>query len=466
VSGTTYSTVGRGHTWPAPHVERSKEYGILTLRNSSSDGRQRHLLVAGTGRAGTSALVRYLTGLGLETHLSRNGGASTFDDEAGAGLEDLALPSAVQDLPYVVKSPWSYQIIEEVLDDPRIALDAVVVPIRDLVSAATSRTVREMQAIHQAASWMAETSAVWEHWGVTPGGMVFSLNPVDQARLLALAFHQLIERLVRADVPVLFLAFPRFATDPDYLYRRIAPLLPVAVNIAQAREVHAATFEASKIRVEREFSDAEEPTSFSQEATYPTFQALDNAALRREMKRLRGELKDAHARGTAVIEEMAVLRDEIEARKVLAADAETERIAREKAHVELRGQLKCRAIAAEAINATLEARSAALEASCAALTDELAALQDQIQSERKDKSLLLREMLALRSSRSWRMTHPLRVVVAGIRRIVTARSLRRAASPGRACRASEPDLHADIQALRIEAGGVEELRRTCRADGR
>src|SRR5215469_16136796 len=112
----------RGYPCRTACVERSKGYGILALRNSSSDGRQRHLLVAGTGRAGTSALVRYLTELGLETHLSKNGEASAFDDAAQAGFEDLALPSLTPDLPYVVKSPWAYQIIEEMLGDPEVAL--------------------------------------------------------------------------------------------------------------------------------------------------------------------------------------------------------------------------------------------------------------------------------------------------------------------------------------------------------
>ena len=34
--------------------------------------RRRHLLIAGTGRAGTSFLVRYLAELGLDTHLGRH----------------------------------------------------------------------------------------------------------------------------------------------------------------------------------------------------------------------------------------------------------------------------------------------------------------------------------------------------------------------------------------------------------
>ena len=34
---------------------------------------ERHLIIAGTGRAGTSFLVRYLTELGLDTTLARQG---------------------------------------------------------------------------------------------------------------------------------------------------------------------------------------------------------------------------------------------------------------------------------------------------------------------------------------------------------------------------------------------------------
>ena len=74
----------------------------------------RHLLIAGTGRAGTSFLVRYLAKLGLDTQLSRTGADANWDDAANAGLETLLLPGAA-DLPYVIKSPWTYQVIHQAL---------------------------------------------------------------------------------------------------------------------------------------------------------------------------------------------------------------------------------------------------------------------------------------------------------------------------------------------------------------
>jgi hypothetical protein len=239
-----------------------------------AEGRgRRHLLIAGTGRAGTSALVRYLTALGLETHLSRHEEAATWFDAAQAGLEDLPVSAITPDLPYVIKSPWSYQLVEEVLADPQIQLDAVIVPVRDLTEAAASRTIVELQALHQQADWMAQMSATWEHWALTPGGIIFSLNPIDQARLLAVGFHRLLERLVQADVPTVLLAFPRLVSDPDYLFGKLCPVLPIKVPIERAREAHAATFSGTMVRVEGELSDETKVSSVFGEFHGPNLRA-------------------------------------------------------------------------------------------------------------------------------------------------------------------------------------------------
>jgi len=69
-------------------------------------------IIAGTGRAGTSFLVRYLTELGLDTTLARNGDRAGWDAEANAGLENLMIAGA--DLPYVVKSPWISEYAEQI----------------------------------------------------------------------------------------------------------------------------------------------------------------------------------------------------------------------------------------------------------------------------------------------------------------------------------------------------------------
>jgi hypothetical protein len=99
-----------------------------------------HLFIAGTGRTGTSFLVRYLSELGLDTHISRNGCAH-WDSNANAGLEDAPLASGAGQLPYVVKSPWIGEYIDQILAKREIKIDAVIVPMRDLMEVAASRTI-------------------------------------------------------------------------------------------------------------------------------------------------------------------------------------------------------------------------------------------------------------------------------------------------------------------------------------
>ncbi|HEY2528582.1 MAG TPA: hypothetical protein VGJ20_11655 [Xanthobacteraceae bacterium] len=233
--------------------------------------------------------MRYLTALGLETHLSKHGEAAAWVDAAQAGLEDFPISTITSDLPYVVKSPWSYQLVDELLADPQIQLDAVIIPVRDLTAAAASRTILQLQALHQEVDWMAQMSTTWEHWGSTPGGIVFSLNPIDQARLLAVGFHRLLERLVQADVPTVLLAFPRLASEPDYLFGKLSPVLPIEVPIERAREAHAATFSVAMVRVEDGLTDEAQASPAFGEFQGPSLRALDNAALRRSLVQLRGE---------------------------------------------------------------------------------------------------------------------------------------------------------------------------------
>src|SRR5271166_3597236 len=135
----------------------------MSDENAPSSGG--HVLIAGTGRAGTSFLVRYLTELGLDTELSRQGAAAAWDETANAGLETVPLAGQAWDLPYVLKFPWTDQLIDQILDDGVIRLDTVIVPVRDLNEAATSRAVVELQALHRAMPWMSEVEQSWEVWG-------------------------------------------------------------------------------------------------------------------------------------------------------------------------------------------------------------------------------------------------------------------------------------------------------------
>jgi hypothetical protein len=255
---------------------------------------EQHLIIAGTGRAGTSFLVRYLTELGLDTTLSRNGDRADWDAEANAGLENLLIAGA--DLPYVVKSPWISEYLDQILNEKQLKIDAFILPMRDLVEAATSRVVLERRAIHQHNPWMADKlDRTWETYGHTAGGLVYSLNPLDEARLLAVQFHQLVLKASEAGVPLVFPVFPRIATDWEYLRRCLQPILP-GISEEAARSAHARVADAAKVRVTGEIGKvAPSNVIYRRELSLgprcPSPTEVDNIALRREISRLRQELK-------------------------------------------------------------------------------------------------------------------------------------------------------------------------------
>ena len=282
------------------------------------------MLIAGTGRAGTSFLVRYLSALGLETEIERSG-QSRWDETANAGLETVPLLAPGADLPYVIKTPWIAEFADHILKQDSVAIDALIIPVRDLTEAAASRIILERRAIHESAPWMAELDSTHETWGSTPGGLVFSLNPLDQARILAIDFHRLIQRFVDADIPIVFLAFPRLIYDGDYLFSRLRPHLPATVTAEQASAAHRALADPAKVRVESEVK-----------VSASAHDELDEIALRRELQRLRIASDQAKAelervRGEARAE-LERVRGEAEAelKRVRGeADAELERARRE-----------------------------------------------------------------------------------------------------------------------------------------
>jgi hypothetical protein len=251
----------------------------------------RHLLIAGTGRAGTSFLVRWLAAAGLRTHLATHE-TPMWDETANAGLEDMPVVADWQDAPYVVKSPWLVEVIDDVLANPGIALDGVIIPVRDLAEAAASRVVQERQTAHRRHPWMSSLTRGFEQWGTTPGGVVYSLDPVDQARLLAVSFHRLVQRLVKADIPIVLLDFPRLALDADYLFDKLRRF--VRASLEEARAAHAGIADPDKIRVGRELA-ALQPSA-SPPPSSETHVLLDTLALRREVRRLADALaKTEHA---------------------------------------------------------------------------------------------------------------------------------------------------------------------------
>lgn len=238
-------------------------------------------MIGGVGRAGTTLLVKYLARLGLDTTISRDATVQT-DPDANAGLEATLLQGEPHTHPYVVKDPWLFQYVDELLEDPRIKIDGLILPVRPLSDAAASRVILERRSMHQAAPWIKDLRDSWDSWATTPGGVVYSLNPIDAERILAVGFYKVVEKFIAADIPVVFLHFDRMVGDPSYLYEALKRILPPSVTREDAIAAHHAIVDKRSVRVGMEVSTRDD-------------KSLDRVALRREINRLNRELATARS---------------------------------------------------------------------------------------------------------------------------------------------------------------------------
>lgn len=110
----------------------------MTPRHLEDQG---NILIAGTGRAGTTLLVQYFTALGFETGYSFDEAMSKVDRISKSGLEHSLGRTVDQGkaLPYVAKSPWIGPRMGELIGEGSLRVQACIVPMRDLADAAESR---------------------------------------------------------------------------------------------------------------------------------------------------------------------------------------------------------------------------------------------------------------------------------------------------------------------------------------
>jgi len=156
----------------------------------------------------TTFLVQLLTALGLDTGFADV--TSKVDSNCNAGMEwDLRRPDA----PYIVKSPWLCDYLDEALDSGQYIIDHAIIPMRDLYSAAESR--RDVTRRAEAALAQKEIH----------GGLWHTRVQEQQEIVLANQFYKILYTISKRDIPMTLLSFPRFVRDSEYLYRKLEFML-------------------------------------------------------------------------------------------------------------------------------------------------------------------------------------------------------------------------------------------------
>jgi hypothetical protein len=178
----------------------------------------KHVVISGTGRAGTTFLVQLLTRLGLETGFTCQ--TMDIDQNARAGLEHDLRESQP---PYIVKSPWFIDYAEEVLTRTDMLIEHVFIPMRDLRAAAESRRY-VAECAEAKLSLLGRLRRRIKPVAV-PGGLWHTRRARQQEQILSQQFYKLALALSAAEVPVTLLRYPRLVRDSAYLHKKLAPIL-------------------------------------------------------------------------------------------------------------------------------------------------------------------------------------------------------------------------------------------------
>lgn len=178
--------------------------GLAYLERILSESSRHHVIITGTGRAGTTFLLQLLMRLGMDTGYTEE--SFEIFTHSNAGSEwDIAR----DDAPYVVKSPWLCDTLEDMILRHNVAIDHAIIPVRNLHDAAESRRAVVQRVRAQAGDQL-------------PGGLMYTDVPELQEAVLAAKQMKLLETLAKYDIKHSLLYFPKLALDSDYLLQKLS----------------------------------------------------------------------------------------------------------------------------------------------------------------------------------------------------------------------------------------------------
>lgn len=181
-----------------------------------------HVVITGTGRAGTTFLVELLTHLGLETGFSVDDIPQKKYQEARAGLEyELKNPKC----PFIVKTTFFCDYAEDVIHQKDIIIEHVFIPIRNLHAAAESRRYVSKDSLAKLPLRQRIKHIIRPRR--FPGGLLHtkSNEPGQQEDVLLRQIYNLVYALSDSDIPITLLRYPRITKDSKYLFDKLNPLL-------------------------------------------------------------------------------------------------------------------------------------------------------------------------------------------------------------------------------------------------
>ena len=95
-----------------------------------------------------------------------------------------------------------------------------------------------MSALYGSACIVVYGGRNWRHCA---GGLWEVEDPSDQEARLAVNFYNFVHPLIKNDIPIILIAFPRFVHGAAYLYDKLRPLFSArGISFARVKRAYAA----------------------------------------------------------------------------------------------------------------------------------------------------------------------------------------------------------------------------------
>lgn len=167
-----------------------------------------HVIITGTGRSGTTFLMKLFTALGVDTGFSLGKIDKSIDPVSHSGLDRnmVGLKKNGKRIPFLIKCPGFCDHSDKVLNDPGFLIKRIIIPFRDIREASKSRIF-----VHKI--------------GIKKGALWGTSDICKQEMILFYKINKLLLSISKYSVPVVLINYKKMIKDSLYLYNKIKFLI-------------------------------------------------------------------------------------------------------------------------------------------------------------------------------------------------------------------------------------------------
>jgi hypothetical protein len=156
------------------------------------------IYITGTGRCGTTFLIKLFTFLNFDTGYTKKNYVNDISTNCNSGMEKL-----YNHKPYIIKNPRIINNISKIIEDKQIKIKTVIIPIRDYKLSAVSRV---------------------KH-GNDNGGLWNANNENTQLLFYNEIIANYIYYMVKYEINTIFIDFDKMISDKLYLFDKLKNIL-------------------------------------------------------------------------------------------------------------------------------------------------------------------------------------------------------------------------------------------------